>query len=159
MLVDTAGLRESEDVVESIGVGRARDEAERADLLVWLGDPAELPGRSGVILVSPKGDLGNTGIGLPVSALTGDGLVELTRVLLEQARELLPAGDELALDRRQHDLLADAQQALTRGSTLFDPVLIAEELRVARQAVDLISGRAGVEDLLDALFGRFCLGK
>ena len=53
----------------------------------------------------------------------------------------------------------DAAEALRRAGQLGDPVLIAEELRVARQAVDRISGRAGVEDLLDALFGRFCLGK
>jgi len=72
---------------------------------------------------------------------------------------LLPKADELALDRRQHDLLAEAHEALKRGSRLGDPVLVAEELRNARLAIDRISGRAGVEDLLDALFGRFCLGK
>jgi tRNA modification GTPase len=81
------------------------------------------------------------------------------RTLVERARSLLPKADELALDRRQHDLLVDAQQALERAARLDDPVLIAEELRNARLAIDRISGRAGVEDLLDALFGRFCLGK
>ena len=72
---------------------------------------------------------------------------------------MLPTADELALDRRQHDLLAEGQSALSRAADLDDPVLIAEELRVARLAIDRISGRAGVEDLLDALFARFCLGK
>jgi tRNA modification GTPase len=71
----------------------------------------------------------------------------------------LPKADELALDRRQHDILVDSQRALERAARLDDPVLIAEELRNARLAIDRISGRAGVEDLLDALFGRFCLGK
>jgi tRNA modification GTPase len=79
--------------------------------------------------------------------------------LVERARRLLPKADELALDRRQHDLLAQACEALKRGAKLDDPVLVAEELRNARLAIDRISGRAGVEDLLDALFGRFCLGK
>jgi tRNA modification GTPase len=65
----------------------------------------------------------------------------------------------LALDRRQHDLLEEAESALRRAAELKDPVLVAEELRNARQAIDRIAGRAGVEELLDALFGRFCLGK
>ena len=49
--------------------------------------------------------------------------------------------------------------ALMRALTLTNPILVAEELRAARAALDTISGRSGVEDLLDALFGRFCLGK
>lgn len=158
VLVDTAGLRDSEDVVESIGIERARREAERADLLLWL-DAEEPPEHSGLIRIAAKSDLGSRGVGLPVSAVTGVGLADLSRALVENAKSLLPKGDELALDRRQHDLLAGAQEALRRGAALNDPVLVAEELRNARQAIDRISGRAGVEELLDALFGRFCLGK
>lgn len=158
VLVDTAGLRDSDDVVEAIGVGRARDEAERADLLLWLGleDPIEHPG---LIRIAAKSDLGIGGEGLAVSAVSGQGLSELMRSLVDRASKLIPKADELALDRRQHDLLVEALEALQRGSGLNDPVLVAEELRNARLAIDRISGRAGVEDLLDALFGRFCLGK
>lgn len=158
VLVDTAGLRDSDDVVEAIGVGRARDEAERADLLLWLGleDPIEHPG---LIRIAAKSDLGIGGEGLAVSAVSGQGLSELMRSLVDRASKLIPKADELALDRRQHDLLVEALEALQRGSGLDDPVLVAEELRNARLAIDRISGRAGVEDLLDALFGRFCLGK
>ena len=159
VLVDTAGLRDSEDVVESIGIERARGEAVRAELLLWLGEPGDAPRHPGLVLVMAKADLGHGGEGLPVSAITGQGLAELTRLLIGRARALLPHGDELALDRRQHDLLGQAQAGLLRAATLRDPVLIAEELRIARHAIDRISGRAGVEDLLDALFGRFCLGK
>ena len=159
VLVDTAGLRESEDVVESIGIDRARSEAERCDILLWLGSLVDAPPHQGLVLISAKADLGQSGDGLPVSSITGAGVAELTRTLVGHARNLLPQGDELALDRRQNDLLAEAHQALGRASTLNDPILIAEELRSARLAVDRISGRAGVEDLLDALFGRFCLGK
>ena len=96
---------------------------------------------------------------MAVSAVMGQGLAELTRVLVERASQLLPKADELALDRRQHDLLVKAQESLQRGAQLDDPVLVAEELRNARLAIDRISGRAGVEELLDALFGRFCIGK
>lgn len=159
VLVDTAGLRESEDVVESIGIDRARSEAERADLLLWLGDPGEVPEHAGLIPVAAKADLGVAGTGLPVSSVTGEGLGQLTRTLVERAKALLPKGDQLALDRRQHDLLGEALFALQRASRLSDPVLVAEELRIARVALDRISGRAGVEELLDSLFGRFCLGK
>jgi tRNA modification GTPase len=158
VLVDTAGLRESEDVVESIGIDRARNEAERADLLLWLGCERP-PAHPALIRIAAKADLGTDAAGLPVSAVTGEGLGELTRLLVDRARTLLPRGDELALDRRQHDLLAAALAALNRSLDLNDPVLVAEELRIARQAIDRIAGRAGVEDLLDALFGRFCLGK
>ena len=160
VLVDTAGLRESKDTVEAIGVNRARGEAERADLLLWLGSAEEAPPHPGLIEISPKADLGSPeSAGLPVSAVTGEGLGALTATLIERASQLLPKGDQLALDRRQHDLLAEGQAALVRAGALSDPVLVAEELRNARLAVDRISGRAGVEDLLDALFGRFCLGK
>ena len=159
VLVDTAGIRESDDVVESIGIGRAHREAERADILLWLGEVSEAPSRAGVIQVSAKADLGVEATGLSVSSVTGAGLPELSQAVLERARELLPKGDELALDRRQHQLLSQAHGALTRASSLRDPVLIAEELRSARAVIDQIAGRAGVEELLDALFGRFCLGK
>ncbi|HTM53943.1 MAG TPA: tRNA uridine-5-carboxymethylaminomethyl(34) synthesis GTPase MnmE, partial [Pirellulales bacterium] len=159
VLVDTAGLRDSDDVVEAIGIERARGEADRAEILLWLGSPKEAPDRPDFILIGAKADLGVSQDGIPVSAVTGLGLTDLTSLLVDRARQLLPRGDELALDRRQHLLLAEGQAALARAADLEDPVLIAEELRVARLAVGRISGRAGVEDLLDALFGRFCLGK
>ena len=162
VLVDTAGLREATDEVESIGVGRAHDEVQRADILLWLGASIDAPEHSDFIQLFSKCDLrvvGSDGKGLAVSSVTGHGLAELMNALIAKASELLPGGDELALDRRQHELLGQAKSALERAIELSDPVLLAEELRVARAAIDQISGRAGVEDLLDALFGRFCLGK
>ena len=160
ILVDTAGLRDSDDVVEVIGIDRARGEAERADLLLWLGEADEAPSHGCLIPIRAKSDLhGAAGGGLPVSSLTGEGIAELSRELVKCASELLPQGDALALDRREHDLLAEAHAALKRASVLSDAVLVAEELRTARSAIDRISGQAGVEELLDALFGRFCLGK
>jgi tRNA modification GTPase len=159
VLVDTAGLRETEDVVEAIGVNRARQETALSDLLLWLGPAGEAPVHAGLIRVSAKVDLGRSGDGFPVSAATGEGVTELTGLLVDRARAMLPQGDELALDRRQQELLAEAAESLARASAIQDPVLVAEELRSARVAIDRISGRAGVEDLLDALFGRFCLGK
>ena len=159
VLVDTAGIRDSDHVVEAIGIGRARNEADRADILLWLGEPGESPSHPALIGISAKSDLERREWGIPVSAITGGGLGELTQALLEAAAKLLPKGDEVALDRRQHGLLGDASAALHRASRLTDPLLVAEELRAARSAIDKIAGRAGVDELLDALFGRFCLGK
>ena len=160
ILVDTAGLREASDEVESIGIGRAQQEAERADILLWLGEEKELPNHPNSLQIKAKADLADrSGQGFPVSSLTGEGIAALLELLVERAMALLPKGDEIALDRRQHDLLELAAKALDRASGLHDPVLIAEELRIARSAIDRISGRAGVEELLDTLFGRFCLGK
>ena len=160
VLVDTAGLRESTDEVEAIGIRRAQQEAGRADILLWLGDGKERPAHPAVVQLAPKADLpGGPREGLPVSSLSGKGIAALLEKLVERAGDMLPKGDELALDRRQHDLVGLAVQALRRGSRLNDPVLIAEELRIARTSVDRISGRTGVEELLDTLFGRFCLGK
>ncbi|HVF37861.1 MAG TPA: tRNA uridine-5-carboxymethylaminomethyl(34) synthesis GTPase MnmE [Sphingomicrobium sp.] len=159
LLVDTAGLRESSDQVESIGIARARSEIGRADLLLWLGEPGEAPDHPERLQIAAKADLGQVAEGMPVSSITGAGLDDLATWLIARSKSLLPTGDELAVDRRQHDMLEESAAALIRAASLDDPVLIAEELRSARQAIDRISGRADVEDLLDAIFGRFCLGK
>lgn len=157
VFVDTAGLRESDDVVEGIGVERAEREVKSADILLWMGEASDAPESS--ILVAGKADLGSNGFGLAVSSVTGEGVSTLLEAIGKRARSMLPKGDEIALERRQHELLASSAAALERAGRLVDPVLIAEELRVGRSAIDNISGRAGVEDLLDALFGKFCLGK
>lgn len=158
VLIDTAGLRASDDVVEGIGIERARDEVERADILLWLGEPSDAP--DGAIQLLPKADENRRGgDGLAVSSVTGEGIGLLMEEIRQRARQMLPQGDELALDRRHFDLLHRFVSALDRAIPLKDPVLVAEELRSARAALDAISGRAGVDDLLDALFGKFCLGK
>ena len=159
VLVDTAGLRDSDDRIETIGVDRARREQTSADILLWLGDPASRPAHRASIQLSPKADLGGHQEGLPVSVVTGDGIASLATLLVETASGLLPAEDQLALDRRQFELLEQAYDALERSAELNDHVLVAEELRTALAAIDRISGRAGIEELLDQLFSRFCLGK
>jgi tRNA modification GTPase len=75
------------------------------------------------------------------------------------ARSLLPVEDAVALNRRQAEHVGEARDALRSATSTGDPVLIAEHLRTARTAFDRLTGRAGMEDVLDALFGRFCLGK
>jgi tRNA modification GTPase len=162
-LTDTAGLRDTTDEVEAIGVERAATLVGTADVLLWLGSAVEAPDHPNVICVHTKADLperGGTAEGLiAVSSLTGQGLDTLLRQVETDARSILPREDGIALNRRQALQIEDAADALSDAAAADDAVLIAESLRVARAAFDRLTGRAGVEDVLDALFGRFCLGK
>ena len=84
---------------------------------------------------------------------------ELLEVVGRLSRTLLPAEGEVGLNRRQASHIAEVRDALAGSARDGHIVLIAENLRIARAALDRLTGRAGVEDVLDALFGRFCLGK
>jgi tRNA modification GTPase len=161
LLTDTAGLRETDELVERIGVERARALVEGADVLVWLGEPEDAPEHPRLIVVHPRADQPRRDHApegsLAVSSVTGTGIKPLLERVDELARSLLPAEDAIALNRRQAERIADARREL--GAVRDDPVIAAEHLRSARAAFDRLTGRAGVEDVLDALFGRFCLGK
>jgi tRNA modification GTPase len=162
-LTDTAGLRDPAELVEQIGVDRARKLLELADVLLWLGEPEDAPEHPRLIRVHARADLPERGLAPPgslaISSVIGTGLAELTRAIVAAARAILPAEGEIALNRRQADCLSDARNALEAAENAGDLVIIAESLRQARAAFDRLTGAAGVEDLLDALFGRFCLGK
>lgn len=162
-LTDTAGLRESGELVERIGIERTRRLIDVADVLLWLGEPEGAPDHPRLILVHSRADLPGRGAPPPgsiaVSAATGEGLGALSDAIVRKARSVLPAEGQLSLNQRQAECLADACRALRSAETAPDVVILAESLRSARAAFDRLTGRAGVEDLLDALFGRFCLGK
>lgn len=162
LFADTAGLRDQTgDAVEAIGVERARGELARADLVLWLGPEGE--GSAGAWEVDTQIDRGDhQNKDAPrhrVSAVTGAGIDALRRDLVTAARAAMPKPGEAALNARQHRLLADAERALASAVALIDPLLIAESLRQTRVAFDSLLGRATTEDMLDALFGRFCIGK
>lgn len=162
-LTDTAGLRDTEDEVEAIGVERAGRLVMAADVLLWLGEPCQVPEHSRSILVHAKADLPGRdeapANSIPVSSVTGSGLTALMRQIEVLARSILPGDDAIPLNRRQAVQLDEARAAIRRAAEGHDLVLIAEDLRSARASFDRLTGRAGVEELLDALFGRFCLGK
>ncbi|MEO7365228.1 MAG: tRNA uridine-5-carboxymethylaminomethyl(34) synthesis GTPase MnmE [Sphingomicrobium sp.] len=163
VLTDTAGLRTTDETVERIGVERSHALIEGADVLLWLGEPDEAPPHPRRLLVHAKSDLperaATPGSSLPVSSLTGKGIALLLERVADIACTLLPCEDALALNRRQAAHLAESQEALSRAVGATDIVTVAEDLRFARGAFDRLTGRAGVEDVLDALFARFCLGK
>jgi tRNA modification GTPase len=145
-----------------MGVERAGRLIAMADVLLWLGEKAA-PEHPHLIKVRSKSDLPGRDCAPPdalaVSALTGRGLSELADAIVREARQLLPVEGDLALNRRQSEAIAEAEAGLRSASVGDDVVLVAEMLRRARTAFDRLTGRAGVEDLLDSLFGRFCLGK
>lgn len=169
---DTAGLRgEGADVVEAIGINRARAAVEAADIVLWLGPPRDAPDHPRCILIAAQADRWRGDAAaeadaarcdLILSAATGEGMEALHGMIVDMARTLLPREGEAALRQRQRAALADAKQwlGIDAGSReAGDLILIAERLRLAAGALDRITGRAGVEDMLDALFGRFCIGK
>jgi tRNA modification GTPase len=162
ILVDTAGLRHSEDAVEQIGVGLAERQIGLADVVVWLGDRADAPAHAAVIAVHAQADRPERGDAangsLAVSAVTGLGLADLQHEVLALAEALLPGGGEISLNQRQANALAEMVEAL-RTASCTDLVITAEALRAARWALDRLSGQSGIEEVLDSLFGRFCLGK
>jgi len=162
LFLDTAGLREATaDPVERTGIDRARNELDRADLILWLGPVAECP--PGAWNIAARCDEpGQPAKATPrhrVSALTGEGLAALRADLVATARAALPRPGDAALGSRHHRLLGEARAALEEAAGLTDPLLIAESLRLARVAFDALLGRTATEDMLDALFGRFCIGK
>jgi len=162
LLIDTAGLAELPgDEIEAIGIARAQAAQAEADILLWLGDETP-PAHDNLLWLNPRADLPERGMGagrLSLSSRTGAGLDALWEAMAGLAGELLPPPDQMALNARQRALCQSAAAALRAISHESDLLLIAEQLRSAMRAFDAITGRAGVEAMLDALFGRFCIGK
>jgi tRNA modification GTPase len=163
LLTDTAGLRESRDPVERIGVERAKALMKAADVLVWLGEHHELPDHPRLVRVHARADLPARAAApagsISVSSRTGEGLAVLLAEVGDVARSLLPSEDAISLNRRQAAELSQAHAELAAAAAASDVVILAECLRGVRAAFDRLTGRAGVEEVLDSLFGRFCLGK
>lgn len=165
-LLDTAGLRESEDEIEQIGIARAIERAGMADLRVFLLDGAGavpmLDPCPGDILVQGKADLGDVG-GEAVSGRTGKGLDRLIgQIVAELEGRVASAG---VVTRERHRIairraMASMESALNElGSGAERQELVAAELRLAIGALDQLVGRIDVEDLLDEIFASFCIGK
>lgn len=162
VFADTAGLRDGTgDTIEAIGIERAHGAIKSADLVLWLGPQGEGP--PGCWEIDPQSDrraqTHKYTARHRISALTGEGMAGLREDLVTTARSHLPKPGSVALNTRQHGLLADAAAALTDATLCRDSLLAAEELRRARLAFDALLGRTATEDMLDALFGQFCIGK
>ena len=169
VLIDTAGLRDTADPVESIGVARTRARAAAADLVLWLSEtgappPADLPTGVPVWPIRSKSDLdgGMPSGALALSAMTGANLGRLIEKLAGFARDLAGQMESGLITRERHRRAFEkAVAALDRAADEMNgPVeLLGEDLRAAIRALESLIGRIDVEDVLGEIFARFCIGK
>src|SRR5271154_3511922 len=179
MLIDTAGIRDTEDPVEQEGVRRARLRAAESDLVLWLTDAEHersdneiAPVATAVWVVRNKIDLDSVGektkiqpgqgTTFQISAAPGDGVSEFVTALAVFARDYFGAGEDGLIGReRQRRLLHETADGLRRCLAVAGEgdELVAEELRAASQSLGRLLGRIDVEDILDKIFREFCIGK
>lgn len=163
-LLDTAGLRETQDHVENIGIARARERADLADLRVFLVEdtPPEFPPRPGDIVLRAKADTLTDKTGA-ISGATGEGVSSLiSRISVSLSSRVASAG--LATRERHRVSMQRAVASLDQADRILDlgPAqsdIAAEELRSAVRALDSLVGRVDVENILDEIFASFCIGK
>jgi tRNA modification GTPase len=177
-LLDTAGLSESEDVVEQIGVRRTGDAIRAADVVLLVLSPSDWdhPENRSVyeeraagrcLVVHNKCDLGGEvprlGDPVSVSALTGEGLDGLRAALRDQILGSGPMESALVSRERHDAALADAEQAVNDAIASIDsgaPIdLVAVDLNAALAALGLITGQTVTADVVDRIFSDFCIGK
>lgn len=169
-VTDTAGLRNGGGKVEAIGIGRARERARAADLVLFLEDltgplPIEVAGVDAPILrLGSKADLtapgGAHGYDLVVSSSTGEGIdALLDEIGRRAASRLEEAGDVLPSRARHVELLDETRRHLARALSGHETELRAEDLRLAADRLGRIVGAVDAEDLLDVIFSQFCIGK
>jgi len=170
VLADTAGLRDSNDAIEEEGVRRARARGAQADLKIVLYDCAATAGpdedvlalADDGLLVASKVDLAPVAprMGLGVSTKTGQGLESLSAKLTQEAARRMSANGPPGLTRARHRQgLADCRDALNRALEQDDGEFMAEDVRLAARCLGRITGRVDVDDILDVVFGDFCIGK
>jgi tRNA modification GTPase len=184
-VIDTAGIRETDDPVEQEGIRRARARAAEADLVLWMSDPqrdeASPPGAAPMWQVrnkidlrpaeadaggakQPAGALGRRGEGheFSISAGRGDGIAELIAALVGFAEKYFGANEAALIGReRQRKLLQETADSLRRSIAVVGEgdELAAEDLRLAAYTLGRLLGRVDVEDILDVIFREFCIGK
>jgi tRNA modification GTPase len=180
-VIDTAGIRDTEDPVEQEGVRRARSRAAESDLVLWVTDSEHEQGEevetsaAATWMVRNKIDLGpaggegagtaiqsGQGATFQISAAQGVGISELVAALAVFARDYFGSGEDSLIGReRQRRLLHETADGLRRCLAVAGEgdELVAEELRAASQSLGRLLGRIDVEDILDTIFREFCIGK
>jgi tRNA modification GTPase len=174
-VIDTAGVRETDDPVEQEGVRRARARAAEADLVLWMIDARHEGGRDRktgpVWVVRNKIDLdardagsgqGSEDVQFEISASRGDGIQQLIAGLVVFAQDYFGSSEAGMIGReRQRKLLEQTAASLQRSMAAIreGEELAAEELRIAVHSLGRLLGRVDVEDILDVIFRDFCIGK
>jgi tRNA modification GTPase len=169
VLVDTAGLQSSDDEIEQIGIRKARERAERANLVLWLTPdgsdefgPHGIGDKESVVVIHSKCDLSKArSQKLAVSTFTGEGVKELLALISERAHASLQAENPALLTRKRH--LSLASSALVELEAVLpsrhDLEVVAERLRQASRSLEALFGRIDSEEILGDIFSRFCVGK
>ncbi len=177
-VLDTAGIRDSDDPVEREGIVRAQNRAAAADLVLWVTEPGDTrlcsPMEAPVWYIQNKTDLIDSDTkpsqgresraqpGFHLSAKTGEGLEDLVGALSAFAQQAFGSGESALVTRLRHRrLLEGVVDTLNRASSLGadDLELLAEELRAAATDLGRLLGKIDVEDVLDVIFRDFCIGK
>ncbi|PQZ78649.1 MULTISPECIES: tRNA uridine-5-carboxymethylaminomethyl(34) synthesis GTPase MnmE [unclassified Brevundimonas] len=172
-LSDTAGLRDSEDVVEAEGIRRARLRAQEADLRLWVRAPGVGEDLAAAFVqgddlqILNKADLGAAAPddrleALSISTTTGQGLSELHDWIAARLARDLSGADFPAVTRERHRRrLVEALAAVEAGRRALDlaPEMAGDDLRRAADALARVTGAIGVEDILGEVFSTFCIGK
>lgn len=171
VFVDTAGLRHTTDPVEQVGIARARQRLEDADLVLWLAEPgqgfadSDHLGSAHRVLVATKADHAKAAprAELIISAATGFGMDSLLTLVQQRASDVMVDSGDAVLTRERHRrAFEDLAAALRRGEAAAAAgrdELAAEDVRLALRALGRVTGSVGVEDILDRVFSAFCIGK
>jgi tRNA modification GTPase len=166
---DTAGIREAASDIEREGIRRSLVAAREADLIIWLTetDDSNLPcgiSRETSLVIRSKADLApdSRSGGFAVSAVTGEGLDRLIEGITQRAKQVVGDRTDPVLTQARHrqsleDAVRDIETFLNEDSAAIE--LRAEDVRRAAHAIGRITGRVDVEDVLDQIFSRFCIGK
>ena len=168
---DTAGLRASDDVVEGMGIERAREAARTANIVLYLvdgmtgmtaDDEQELGRLENVEVVFTKADLMRRG-GLSISAVSDEGMARLLGRLDELVRERFASPEGALVNERQRSAVAECEEALTAARSALDSgfaeQMIVADLYRAANALGVLTGAITSEDVLSEIFGKFCIGK
>ena len=161
-LIDTAGLRETGDVVEQMGVERAQKLIETANLVVQVVHPDDVPQNfAEALTVFTHADVNDrSSEALSISSTTGAGIDRLLHVIGKQLSTALPSPDEVAFSNvRQREAVSRAVTELASVSPDLPLDINGQHLRYAGQALAEVTGDVDVEDILDVIFGNFCIGK
>ena len=170
-LLDTAGIRETDDPVEQEGMRRARARAASADLVLWVMDTAEpasppdalgaavwiLHNKMDLVAGSDAGTAGPSSFA--ISARDGLGMDALLTALGREAGGALGGESALITRARHRQALVETSEALARARNETREDILAEELRLATRSLGRLTGRVDVEDILDVIFRDFCIGK
>ena len=169
ILCDTAGIRETSDAVETIGIDRARLAVRGSSLVLWLcgateednKEPIEVEGKR-VLYVATKMDIAPMvppWADIAISSKSGLGIPELLYTLSDFASNLVAGEQPLVTNERQYACVALAIESIENCVGLEALELLSDQLQTAASAMDVLLGRIDMEDVLSSVFSRFCMGK